>query len=101
MVFVQRSLPYGLQVRINNEETERTIERIMKKEYPDYSSLLPSKTHESFGPDYILYWWRHLALLSLPGFVAVWFVYSLTRWVIVPFIVTGFKDTSARGGETE
>ncbi len=98
---VQRCLPYGLQIRISNEGTERTVERIMKKQYLYDSALLPSKTHESFGPDYILFWWRHLAALSIPGFVAVWFIYELIRWVIVPFIVRGFQGSSAKGGEPD
>ena len=98
---VQRCLPYGLQIRISNEGTQRTVESIMKKKYPYDSALLPSKSHESFGPDYVLYWWRHLAVLSLPGFVTVWFIYGLTGWVIIPFIVRGFQGSSPKGGQLD
>jgi hypothetical protein len=100
---VKRCLPYGLWIGLTNEERARTVERYVKKHFPyDSDSLrqVHSKTHESFGPDYILYWWRHLALLTLPGFVTVWFIYGLTGWVIIPFIVRGFKDNSAKGGES-
>lgn len=88
---IRKCLPYELQIRIRNEGIQRTVERIAKKQYPNYSALLPSETHESFGPDYILYWRRHLAVLSIPGLVAVWFIYGLTGWAIIPFIVRGFK----------
>jgi hypothetical protein len=101
---VQRSLPYGLQIRISNEGIDRAVERAVIRSY-GYNSgehnFAQSKTHESFGPDYVLYWWRHLAVLSIPGFVAIWFIYGLTGWVIVPFIVRGFQGSSARGGETD
>jgi hypothetical protein len=100
---VQKCLPYGLQIRIGNEERARTVERIAKRQYPyDIAllRLLHSKTHQSFGPDYILFWWRHLAVLSLPGFVTVWFIYGFTGWVIIPFIVRGFQGSSAKGGES-
>ena len=90
---VQRCLPYGLQIRIRDEGIQRTAER-MTKQFLNRPLLLPSKTHESFGPDYILFWWRHLAVFSLPGFLAVWFIYGLIRWLFVPFIVTGFKGSS-------
>lgn len=96
---VQRCLPYGLQDRISDERTQRTAERIMKEQYPYDSALLPSEAHESFGPDYILFWWRHLAILSLPGFVIVWFIYGLTGWIIIPFIFRGFEVNSRKGGE--
>lgn len=100
---VQRCLPYELQIRIGNEKIERIAERITRKAFGYKADLLPSKTHESFGPDYILYWWRHLAFLSLPGFVTVWFIYGLTGWVIIPFIVSvrGFQGSSPKGGKTE
>jgi len=89
-----------LQIGISNEATQRAVERIMKRRYLYGSDLLPSETHESFGPDYILFWWRHLAVLSLPGFVTVWFIYGLTGWLIIPFIVRGFQGSSAKGDET-
>jgi hypothetical protein len=98
---VRRCLPYGLQIRIRDEGTQRAAERIMKRLYPYDSDLLPSETHKSFGPDYILYWWKHLAVLSLPGFVAVWFIYGLTGGAIIPFIVRGFRGNPAKAGEPE
>jgi hypothetical protein len=55
---VQRCSPYGLQIRISNEGRQRTVERIAKNQFPyDFAllRLLHSKTHESFGPDYILF----------------------------------------------
>jgi hypothetical protein len=93
---VYRCLPYGLQIGVGNEGRERKVERIVRKEYPYESALIPSQTHESFGPDYILFWWRHLAVLTLPGFVAIWFIYGLTRWVLIPFIVRGFQGSSKK-----
>jgi hypothetical protein len=96
---VWRTLPYFFQLRIEGEWENRTVERLMKKRFYD-SALLPSKTHESLGPDYILYWWRHLAILSLPGFVTVWFIYGLTGWIIIPFIVRGFKGKSKKESES-
>jgi hypothetical protein len=102
---IKRCLPYGLYVGLTNEEKARTAERLAKEshlrapEMLELLRLLDCETHEPFGPDYILYWWRHLALLTLPGFFTVWFIYGLTRWVIIPFIVRGFKDNSAKGSE--
>jgi len=99
---IKRCLPYGLYIGLTNEERARTVERWAKKQYFHDSEILRqvhSKTHESLGPDYILFWWRHLAILSLPGFVAVWFIYGLIRWIIVPFIVRGFQGSSAKGGQ--
>ena len=107
---VRRSLPYFFQLRIDNELENRTMESYGKKIIDpwerdregtrgvDFLRKLHSKTHYPFGPDYILYWWRHLAVLSIPGFVAVWFIYGLSGWVIIPFIVRGFQGSSARGG---
>jgi hypothetical protein len=101
---VYRCLPYGLQISVNNEWKARATETYGKKiAYPwefDEVRKLHSETHQDFGPDYILFWWRHLAVLSLPGFVAVWFIYGLTGWVIIPFIVRGFQGSSQKGGET-
>ena len=99
---VRRSLPYFFQFRIGWEWENRAIKRIMNQYPPGYFRDRPSKpkTHESFGPDYVLYWWRHLAILSVPGFVIVWFIYGLTGWVIIPFIVRGFQGNSPKGGET-
>jgi hypothetical protein len=99
---VRRSLPYGLQISVDNEWKARTTERLAKKvAYPwEFAEVrkLHSKTHQDFGPDYTLFWWRHLAVLSLPCFVAVWFIYGLTGWVIIPFIVRGFQSCSKKGG---
>ena len=101
---VRRSLPYGLQIMVSNEGIDRAVERAMIRSY-GYNSgehnFAHSKTHESFGPDYILFWWRHLAVLSIPGFVTVWFIYGLTGWVIIPFIVRGFQGSSVKGGEPD
>jgi hypothetical protein len=100
---VRRSLPYFFQFRIEWESENRTMKRIINQFPPGYFRDEPSqpKTHESFGPDYVLYWWRHLALLSIPGFVTVWFIYGLTGWVIIPFIVRGFQGNSVKGGKTD
>jgi hypothetical protein len=98
---VKKCLPYGLQISVDNEWKARTTERLAEKVYPYDFKLLHhffSETHKSFGPDYILFWWRHLAIFSLPGFVAVWFIYNLARWVIIPFIVRGFQSSSKKGG---
>ena len=97
---VKKCLPYGLQISVNNELEARTTERLVKKVSPDEFELLRrllSDTHESFGPDYILFWWRHLGVLSLPGFVTVWLIYGLTRWVVIPFVVKGFQGSSEKG----
>jgi hypothetical protein len=91
---IKKCLPYELQIRIRNEGKDRAMERIAKKTYPyDFAllSLLHSKTHESFGPDYILFWWSHLAVLSLPGFVTVWFIYGVIGWINIPFIAEDSK----------
>lgn len=98
-------LPYGLQIRIDNELKARKLESLAKemgspREFMEWSKL-HSKAHTYFGPDYILFWWRHLAVLSLPGFVAVWVIYGFIGWVIIPFIVRGFQGSPAKGGETE
>ena len=96
-----RCLPYGLQIGISNEATERVRGKIIKEQsHAAYSIFVRLKTHQTFGPDYILYWWRHLAVLSLPGFVTVWFIYGLTGWVIIPLIARGFQGSSAKGGGT-
>jgi hypothetical protein len=102
---IERCLPYGLQIGLTNEEKARAAERLAKESHLRDSDvlellrLLDCKTHESFGPDFILYWWRHLAILSIPGFVAVWFIYGLTAWIIVPFVVRGFQGSSRKGGQ--
>lgn len=96
---VKKCLPYWFQIRIDNEWEARTTERLAEKVYPYDFKLLRhffSETHRSFGPDYILHWWRHLAFLSLPGFVTVWFIFGLTEWVIIPFIVRGFQSSSKK-----
>lgn len=100
---VYRCLPYELQIKIRDEGKARIMENYGKRiafpwEIMELKKLV--KTHKSFGPDYILYWWKHLAILSIPGFVAVWFIYGLTRWVIIPFIVRGFQRSSQKGGGT-
>jgi hypothetical protein len=100
---VRRCLPYGLQIRVDNEWKARAMESYGEKvAYPwEFVEVrkLHSKTHDSFGPDYILFWWRHLAVLSLPGFIAVWFFYGVIGWIIIPFIVRGFKANSVKGGD--
>ena len=101
---VRRSLPYGLQIMVSNEGIDRAVERAMIRSY-GYNSgehnFAHSKTHESSGLDYILFWWRHLAVLSIPGFVTVWLIYGLTGWVVIPFIVRGFQGRSVKGGEPD
>ena len=99
---VYRCLPYELQIRISNEGKDRTTESYGKKianpwDLIELRKLV--KTHKSFGPDYILFWWRHLAVLSIPGFVAVWLIYGLTRWVFIPFITRGFRGSSPKEGK--
>ena len=100
---IKKCLPYWFQIRIDNEWEARAMFRSAKKvAYPwEFAEVrkFHSKTHGSFGPDYILHWWRHLAFLSIPGFVTVWFIYGLTGWVIIPFIVRGFHNNSKKGGD--
>jgi hypothetical protein len=100
---VRKCLPYELQIRIRNEQKDRAMEGYGRKiAYPwEFEEVrkLALKTHKSFGPDYILYWWRHLAVLTLPGFFTVWFIYGLTGWIIIPFIVRGFHSSSKKGAE--
>jgi len=54
----------------------------------------------SSGPD-----WKELSLLLfisfIIGFAPVWLIYAFTRWVIIAFIVGGFKVKSLKGGEPD
>jgi len=54
----------------------------------------------SLGPD-----WKKISFLLLTiftiGFTPVWLIYGFTRWVIIAFIVGGFKGKSPKGGEPD
>jgi len=102
---IRQCLPYELQIRVRDEEENRAMASIGEKigtGFPwQFAAVqeLRSKTHGSFGPDYILYFWKQLAVLSLPGFVTVWFIYVLVGRIIIPFIVKGFESGSRKGGQ--
>jgi len=96
---------YELQIRVRDEEENRAMVSIGEKIRTGFpwqfaaDKELRSKTHRSFGPDYLLYFWKQLAVLSLPGFVTVWFIYVLVGHIIIPFIVKGFESGSRKGGQ--
>ena len=54
----------------------------------------------SSGPD-----WREISFLIFAkfgiGFVSAWLIYAFIRWVIIAFIVGGFKGKSPKGSETQ
>jgi hypothetical protein len=78
------------------------MKRIINQFPPGYFRDEPSqpKTHESFDQTMFCIggdtW-----LFEHPGFVTVWFIYGLTGWVIIPFIVRGFQGNSVKGGKTD
>lgn len=42
--------------------------------------------------------WRELTLLGFGGFAFVWLIYLFVRWIIIGFIVSGFKGKPLKGG---
>lgn len=41
--------------------------------------------------NHILFWWRELSLSAFVGFASPWFLYLFIRWVVIAFIIGGFK----------
>ena len=110
-------LPKIEQLNIRRQLKERIISDV-KTPKPTVEELLGPRPVEglkkkldlSFLPDqpkprfigYFFYFnvgWRELSLLAFVGFASPWLIYLFIKWVIVAFIVGGFKDkTNPTGG---
>lgn len=99
--FKRLNIERQLKERIISDEKSRPTKSQEKKGdifdriAPNGWGFLPDKGYSfSFKPG-----WGELSLLAFIGFASPWFIYLFIRWVIVGFIVGGFKGKSPKGGE--
>ena len=87
---------------LTSREQENIKRRLRDQIISDEKRLLKDRERRNYyvssGPD-----WRELSFLVFIGFIIgfapVWLIYAFTRWVIIAFIVGGFKGKSPKGGE--
>ena len=89
---------------LTSRKQQNVKRRLRDQIISDEKRLLKDRERRNYyvssGPD-----WRELSFLVFIGFIIgfapVWLIYAFTRWVIIAFIVGGFKVKSLKGGEPD
>ena len=99
-----RSLSLADYSKLTSNEQQNVKMRLRYEIVSDEKKLPKNRERRNYyvssGPD-----WKELSLLLfisfIIGFAPVWLIYAFTRWVIIAFIVGGFKVKSLKGGEPD
>jgi hypothetical protein len=95
--------PHGYSSLTSREQ--RNVKRRLKEQIISDEKKLPrdrgrKNYYVSSGPD-----WRELSppifVGFTIGFAAIWLIYAFMKWVVIGFIIGGFKGKSRKGGETD
>jgi hypothetical protein len=76
------------------------IKRRIKESVPSVEEELKSEREKNLSSVTYVFCagWRELTLLGFGGFAFVWLIYLFVRWIIIGFIVSGFKGKPLKGG---
>jgi len=90
--------------RLTSREQQNVKRRLREQIISDENKLPEDKEKRNYyvssGPD-----WKEITFLLfitfIIGFASVWLIYAFTRWIIIAFIVGGFKGKLQKGGDPD